>query len=152
MSFYDYLKIDNTLNFYFVWCDGEVVKTSFDNKIIKNMEKRDNEKIKKLFENYFFHRKPLTDIPYKFGIRLTEFEKLVLKETHKIPFGKTITYKAVADRIGRENSYRAVGNALGKNPLPVIIPCHRVLSKTGLGGFTGGLDIKKYLLKIEGLL
>lgn len=84
------------------------------------------------------------------SIKATEFQKLVWKETMKIPYGYTATYKEIAERIGNPKSYRAVGNALGKNPLPIIIPCHRVIKGDGkLGGFTGGINLKKFLLKLE---
>jgi methylated-DNA-[protein]-cysteine S-methyltransferase len=152
MDFYDYIKIDEKFGFYFVWSGENIIRTSFSEKIVKDIKRRENKKVKGEFENYFFYKKPLKKIKYKFFLKLTDFEKQVLAETFKIPFGKTLTYKGIAERIGKPKSYRAVGNALGKNPLPVIIPCHRVLSKTGLGGFTGGLNIKKYLLKIEGVI
>ena len=67
----------------------------------------------------------------------------------QIPYGETITYKELAEKVGSPNAFRAVGTTCGKNPLPIIIPCHRITSTNGLGGFTGGLDIKKFLLNIE---
>ena len=67
----------------------------------------------------------------------------------KIPYGKTISYADLAKQAGKPLAYRAVGTACGKNPLPLIIPCHRVISQQGLGGFTGGLKIKKFLLNLE---
>lgn len=84
------------------------------------------------------------------NLKATEFQKAVWKETMKIPYGQTRTYKEIAKRIGKPKSYRAVGNALGVNPLLVIIPCHRVISSNGsLGGFSGGLKLKKFLLDLE---
>ena len=81
----------------------------------------------------------------------TTFQKNVWKETLKIPFGRVSTYSEIAKKIGKANSQRAVGNALGTNPLPLIIPCHRVLkSDGGLGGYSCGLDIKRFLLRLEG--
>jgi O-6-methylguanine DNA methyltransferase len=67
----------------------------------------------------------------------------------KIKYSKTLSYSAIAKKIGRHKAFRAVGTSCGKNPLPIVIPCHRVLAKNGLGGFTGGLDIKKFLLTLE---
>ena len=81
----------------------------------------------------------------------TKFQKSVWKELLKIPFGKLVTYKDIANKIGRPNSYRAVGNAVGANPLPIVIPCHRVISKTGLGGYSCGINYKVKLLKHEGI-
>jgi len=81
----------------------------------------------------------------------TEFQKKVWRETMKIPYGETVTYSMLARRIHRPNSQRAVGNALGANPLPIIVPCHRVIASDGsLGGYTGGIKIKEFLLGLEG--
>ncbi|CUS80564.1 methylated-DNA-[protein]-cysteine S-methyltransferase [Candidatus Kryptonium thompsonii] len=81
----------------------------------------------------------------------TDFQKKVWRETMKIPYGNTITYSALARRIHKPNSYRAVANALGANPLPIIVPCHRVIASDGsLGGYTGGVKIKEFLLGLEG--
>jgi methylated-DNA-[protein]-cysteine S-methyltransferase len=75
----------------------------------------------------------------------------VLAATAAIPYGETSTYAAVATAAGSPRGSRAAGNALGSNPLPIIIPCHRVLaSGGGLGGYTGGLERKRTLLEIEG--
>jgi len=84
---------------------------------------------------------------------LTDFERAVLRETAKIPKGKTRTYSEIAAAIGRPHAARAVGNALAKNPLPVEIPCHRVVAGTGIGGYSGrgGIAGKKKLLLAEGV-
>jgi len=80
----------------------------------------------------------------------TDFQKQVWLELLKIPFGSTISYQELALRNGSEKKARAVGSANGKNPIPIIVPCHRVISKSGkLGGYAGGLDIKKKLLDLE---
>ena len=82
----------------------------------------------------------------------TDFQRRVWKEISKIPFGETRTYKDLAIAIGKPNSSRAVANACGKNPYPVIIPCHRVIKSDGkLGGYSGagGVKKKKELLKLE---
>lgn len=82
----------------------------------------------------------------------TDFQKRVWRVLSNIPYGKILTYKEVAERIGRPKAARAVGNACGANELPIIIPCHRVIaSNRGLGGFSGGIKLKKYLLEIEGI-
>ena len=80
---------------------------------------------------------------------LTEFGQDVLNEVRKIPYGKTITYSELADRIGCGGGARAVGQALSKNPYPIVIPCHRVVAKSGIGGYSGGVGLKKRLLGIE---
>jgi O-6-methylguanine DNA methyltransferase len=81
----------------------------------------------------------------------TEFQKKVWLETMKIPYGETISYSQLARKIHRKNSQRAVGNALSANPLPIVIPCHRVIASSGsLGGYSGGIKIKEFLLRLEG--
>ena len=82
----------------------------------------------------------------------TDFQRLVWKEIEKIPYGETRSYRDIAIRIGRPRSYRAVANACGKNPLPIIRPCHRVICSNGeIGGYSinGGTALKKALLKFE---
>ncbi len=83
----------------------------------------------------------------------TAFERRVYEATRRIPFGKVATYGQIAQAIGQPMAQRAVGQALGKNPIALVIPCHRVVaSGGGLGGFTGGLSWKKKLLRHEGVL
>ncbi len=86
----------------------------------------------------------------------SEFRRLVWAELQKIPLGATVTYAELAERLGRKNGARAVGGACGANPIPVLIPCHRVLAQgprgQRLGGFSGGLDWKIRLLQREGVL
>jgi len=80
----------------------------------------------------------------------TPFEQRVWEVTSRIPYGQTRPYSWVAEEIGSPRAYRAVGAALAKNPIPIIIPCHRVLRKDGnLGGYGSGLDMKKRLLEME---
>jgi methylated-DNA-[protein]-cysteine S-methyltransferase len=80
----------------------------------------------------------------------TAFQRDVWQTTCGIPYGQTRSYAWVADRAGRPKAVRAAGQALARNPLPVIVPCHRVLASDGtLGGFSGGLSVKKYLLALE---
>jgi len=80
----------------------------------------------------------------------------VLEQTRKIPYGHTMTYGELAAVIGRKGASRAVGSALSKNPYPIIIPCHRVISSNGMGGFCGNKDseslsVKRKLLELEGV-
>ena len=82
---------------------------------------------------------------------VTPFTARVLRETRKVRFGEVTSYGALAERIGSPRASRAVGGALGRNPVPIIIPCHRVIAQSGrLGGFTGGLPTKRILLGLEG--
>ena len=78
------------------------------------------------------------------------FTRKVLRATSRIPFGSVSTYRDVARRAGNDRAYRAAGNALGANPIPIVVPCHRVLhADGGLGGYGGGLDVKRFLLRLE---
>lgn len=87
---------------------------------------------------------------FKTDITGTPFQKAVWKQLQKIPYGQTSNYSLVAQQIDRPKAMRAVGTAIGKNPLLMVIPCHRVLTKTGqLGGYRGGLTMKKALLNLE---
>src|SRR3954454_8177587 len=80
----------------------------------------------------------------------TEFQRLVWTELLKIPYGETTTYGELAERLGRPSAARAVGLANGKNPISIIVPCHRVIGSTGsLTGYGGGLPRKRYLLAFE---
>jgi len=82
----------------------------------------------------------------------TEFRRRVWEAARLIPYGETRSYGWIAEKIKQPEAARAVGQALGRNPLPIIVPCHRVLaSGGGLGGFTGGLEMKKRLLRLEGV-
>jgi methylated-DNA-[protein]-cysteine S-methyltransferase len=82
----------------------------------------------------------------------TPFQISVWRELLKIPYGNVRTYREIAEKIGNPRAARAVGNAAGANPIPIIIPCHRVIGVNGLGGYSCGIQIKKKLLEIEGVL
>jgi len=78
----------------------------------------------------------------------TDFQMSVWKEMMNIPYGRTLTYKQLAEKINSK-AVRAVGSACGKNPIPIIIPCHRVVGFNSIGGYSSGLNIKKQLMEIE---
>jgi len=81
----------------------------------------------------------------------TDFNQRVWQELTRIPYGETRTYGELARKIGRPNAARAVGSANGRNPVPIVLPCHRVVASGGkLGGYGGGLELKKRLLELEG--
>ena len=100
-------------------------------------------------DEYFDGARTAFKAPLDFSAS-TDFRCRVWKAAMKIPYGKTCSYKELADAAGSPRSARAVGNALGANPLPVIVPCHRILKSDGaLGGFSIGIDVKKDLLALE---
>lgn len=102
-------------------------------------------------EQYFSGARREFDTPLDWQL-VHGFGRRVLEATARVPFGSVTTYKRMATEAGSPRAARAAGNALGANPIPIIVPCHRVLHSTGgLGGYTGGLDRKRLLLEIEGV-
>lgn len=90
------------------------------------------------------------DFDLRLKLRGTEFQVSVLEALQGIPYGQTTSYGEIAKRIGRPKAVRAVGAANGRNPIPIVVPCHRVIGSTGdLTGFGGGLDTKEALLRLE---
>ena len=101
-------------------------------------------------DQYFNGTRREFDIEYDLS-GLTPFQTRVLNATAKIPFGSVSTYGAIAKRAGNQKASRAAGGALNQNPIPIIVPCHRVVGSNGaLVGYAGGLDVKRRLLGIEG--
>ncbi len=97
---------------------------------------------------YFDGERREFDLPLR--LAGTEFQVSVLEALQKIPYGETTSYGEIARRIGRPKAVRAVGAANGRNPIPIVVPCHRVIGSTGdLTGFGGGLDTKEALLRLE---
>ncbi len=100
-------------------------------------------------DEYFAHKRTKFDVAME--LDGTEFQRAVWRELSKIPYGETISYGELARRVGRPKGPRAVGQANGKNPLAIIVPCHRVVASNGLGGYGGGLPMKRALLALEGI-
>jgi methylated-DNA-[protein]-cysteine S-methyltransferase len=108
--------------------------------------------IRRELDEYFEGRRQSFDTPIDWS-HLAGFTREVLRATAAIGFGEVSTYAGVAAAAGSPRATRAAGNALGSNPMPVVVPCHRVLRTGGsLGGYTGGLEKKEYLLRLEGTL
>jgi methylated-DNA-[protein]-cysteine S-methyltransferase len=106
------------------------------------------ETARKQLDEYFSGKRKDFDLPLSLGG--TDFQVSVLKALLEIPYGETRSYGAIAKRIGRPRAVRAVGAANGRNPIPIIVPCHRVIGSSGdLTGFGGGLDTKEALLRLE---
>ena len=103
---------------------------------------------KNQLDQYF--ARELTEFDLTLKPQGTEFQQLVWNALIAIPYGETVSYRTIAERIDRPKAVRAVGNANGRNPIPIVIPCHRVIGKDGsLTGFGGGLPVKSFLLDLE---
>ena len=103
---------------------------------------------KRQLDEYFAGKRKEFDIPTR--LEGTEFQKRVWEELRKIPYGKTVTYKDIAEAVGCPKGFRAVGLANNRNPISIIYPCHRVIGSNGsLTGYGGGLDVKEKLLEME---
>ena len=136
---------------------GEIYITEKNNYICNvsfetlNYTNKETPLIKKTYsqlKEYFAGKRKCFDIPI--SATGTEFQIKVWEELQKIPYGKTATYKEIAKNIGNKNASRPVGMANNKNPIAIIIPCHRVIGTKGdLTGYAGGIKIKKYLLDLE---
>ena len=137
--------------------DDRLTKIHFFEEDIPNLERigfETSHVIKvaiRQFEEYFERKRYVFDLPYRFSG--TEFQVRVWQELCLIPYGKTSTYLDIARKIGNIGAIRAVGGAVGRNPLAILIPCHRIIgSNRSLVGYSGGLDRKLNLLKHEGAL
>jgi methylated-DNA-[protein]-cysteine S-methyltransferase len=108
--------------------------------------------VRRELDEYFERRRNAFDVPIDWAL-VGPFGRKVLSATAAIPYGETRTYAEIAAAAGSPRGSRAAGNALGANPIPIVIPCHRVLrTGGGLGGYTGGLHRKELLLRTEGVL
>jgi methylated-DNA-[protein]-cysteine S-methyltransferase len=132
--------------------DDEVgdVAARLSPRMLADPERTDD--VRRELDDYFAGRRQSFDLPLDWSL-VRGFAGDVLQATARIPFGSVSTYRDVASEAGSPRAYRAAGNALGSNPIPIVVPCHRVLhSGGGLGGYTGGLDRKRFLLRLEGVL
>ena len=130
-------------------------KESYYQNIKKEAKTNDNLEIFKqtkiLLDKYFNKEKPNID-DLKLKLEGTPFQIKVWNALKTISYGQTVTYGFVAQKINSKTSARAVGGAIGHNPIPIVIPCHRVVgANNNLTGFTGGIDVKIKLLKLEGI-
>lgn len=129
--------------------DGAVTRIDFGKRALRPPETRFEERVAEELKEYFAGKRRTFTFPLE--PEGTAFEKRVWKALEKIPYGETRTYSDVARSIGNPTAARAVGAANGRNPIPIVVPCHRVVAAGGkLGGFGGGLPLKKKLLSLEG--
>ena len=135
-----------------IFADSEYITgISFFEKKIQNAVEEETFLIKKMrseLEEYFNGKRKSFEVPIKpFG---TSFQQPVWKALQEIPYGETRSYKQIAEMIGKPAACRAVGMANNRNPIPIVIPCHRVVGANGdLTGYAGGLEVKRKLLDIE---
>ena len=129
--------------------NNELVSLKIGETVVNSSVDADSiKKIKLQLDEYFLGERQKFDI--KINPKGTQFQKLVWKELQKIPYGKIKSYSEIAIALGKPNAQRAVGSACNKNPIMLIIPCHRVISKNGsVGGFAYGNIVKQKLLEIE---
>src|ERR671931_868786 len=108
--------------------------------------------VRRELDEYFEGRRLGFDLPLDWSLS-AGFSQRVLRATAKVPYGQVSTYREVAAKAGNERAVRAAGNALGSNPIPIVVPCHRIVRTGGaLGGYGGGVERKEYLLRLEGAL
>ena len=109
--------------------------------------------VRRELDEYFEHRRTAFDLPVDLSLA-SPFGRRVLQATAAIPFGEVSTYARVAAEAGNPKATRAAGNALGANPMPIVVPCHRVLHTggKGIGNYTGGVHRKEALLRLEGVV
>jgi len=133
------------------WAEAalERIAAKLSPRVIEAPARLDRER--RQLEEYFDGKRKAFDLPLDWRLVRGPFSKRVLEETWKLGYGETMTYTQAAERAGSKRAFRAAGNALGSNPIPIVVPCHRVLaSGGGLGGYGGGLDMKRHLLRLEG--
>jgi methylated-DNA-[protein]-cysteine S-methyltransferase len=107
--------------------------------------------VRRELDEYFAGRRTKFDLPL--DIRVAPFNEAVLAELARVPYGRTETYGALAAKVGRPRAARAVGTVMNRNPIPIVLPCHRVIGANGsLTGYGGGLHVKRALLELEGAL
>lgn len=144
-----YSSPDGLIKLCFCIEDDTIIQVRFTDGIESNVHEGElYSAIKTQFDDYFAGNLQEFDLPlFATG---TVFQLLVWEALMKIPYGTTQSYKDLAEQIGKPDSARAVGRALSENPVPILVPCHRVVSADGsLGGFLGGLTAKRYLLRLE---
>ncbi|HMK47441.1 MAG TPA: MGMT family protein [Methanocella sp.] len=139
---------------------GRYVVLDVDEKIVRSVKmtrekpafERSFTSLAKAFESYFETGNDDDLLGFDFDRSgLTPFRVTVMEALRHVPAGSTVTYGELAARAGKPGAARAVGSAMSRNPVPLLVPCHRVVSTTGLGGFTGGLNVKEKLLRLEGV-
>ena len=146
------LKILNN-DFLIITNNDKVISLDITNET-SNLTKEDNldliNNVEQELTNYLLGKSKELNFPYQ--LIGTNFQKSVWEILLKINYGETLNYEDIAVKLGDKNKVRAVGNAVGKNPILIKVPCHRLIRKNGeLGGFSSGIDVKLKLHEIEGI-
>ncbi|MDD4184195.1 MAG: methylated-DNA--[protein]-cysteine S-methyltransferase [Candidatus Izemoplasmatales bacterium] len=129
--------------------DNKIIKISFTDKPETNAHYPEPVKLA-IDEIDQYLRKTRREFSFPYELVAIGFQLEVLSALRNVPYGEKITYKQLAESIGSPRAFRAVGNACKKNPLPILIPCHRVIKSDGsIGGYAGGEEVKKHLLDLE---
>jgi methylated-DNA-[protein]-cysteine S-methyltransferase len=128
----------------------ELLSRAFGLRVLRSSQPVDA--ARRQLDEYFEHRREAFDLPLDLRL-LADFNRRVLGELVRVPYGEVVTYGELAARAARPRAARAVGTVMNRNPLPIVLPCHRVIGSTGkLVGYGGGLHRKEALLRLEGAL
>jgi methylated-DNA-[protein]-cysteine S-methyltransferase len=107
--------------------------------------------VRRELDEYFEGRRRTFDLPL--DLRVAQFQADVLRELARVPYGHTDTYGSLAAKAGKPGAARAVGTVMNRNPIPIVLPCHRIVGASGaLTGYAGGLEVKRHLLQLEGAM
>ena len=130
--------------------EAEMLARQFGARVLRSP--RPTDEARRQLDEYFAGERQRFDLPI--DLRLArEFANAVLKELSRVPYGQLTTYGKLAAKAGRPRAARAVGTIMNRNPVPIVLPCHRVVGSTGaLTGYGGGLDRKRALLELEGAI
>jgi len=147
-----YWEIESQLGKILLSSDGENLRglffSPFEYPVLNSLKLPLFEETAKQLNAYFAGKLTTFDLPIR--LEGSPFQLRVWKELLKIPYGTTISYRQLAERVGDVKSIRAVGRANGQNPIPIIVPCHRVIGSNGkLIGYGGGIERKLFLLNLE---
>lgn len=140
-------SFDSPVGSLTVFSDGESLTSLQYGRVPGGRPNTVTEAAREQLAEYFSKKRRQFDLPLNYGG--TDFQTLVWRALLDIPYGETVTYGQLSRAVGCPGGARAVGGANAKNPLPIIIPCHRVVAAGGLGGYTPSLDIKRMLLELE---